>query len=93
MATEEEVTKAIALGRACEALQKNEALQYVLDDVVTRLFAEWCNCDGENAVQMENIHATMKAVRSIKDSIEGFISNGKIESAQRDFDNGLNNNN
>lgn len=93
MPTIDDRNKVIALGQACEALKRNEALERVFSETISRLFAEWCNCDGENQKQMEAVHSTMKAVRELKDTIDGFVNNGAVEAKQRDFENGYNNNN
>ena len=83
MTTEAEQQQIIAQGRDAQALKSNPALNACLDYTLENLFVQWMTTGPDDFAERDQLYATAQALRAFKDSVDSFISTGKLEESIR----------
>lgn len=84
--TFEEQQAIIEMGRNAEALRNNPALEACFSTTLEDLFTRWCGTAASDGEERMAIWSTAQALRELKTNIDAFVSTGKLEENNREFD-------
>lgn len=84
--TYEEQQRIIDAGRNAEALRNNPTLEACFSTTLEDLFTRWCGTTAADGDERMAIWSTAQAMRELKNTIDSFVSTGKLEEKNREFD-------
>lgn len=84
--TSEQQHRIIEAGRNAEALRNNPTLEACFSTTLEDLFTRWCSTTAQDGEERMAIWSTAQALRELKTTMDTFVSTGKLEEKNREFD-------
>lgn len=84
--TDEQQHRIIEMGRQAAQLRDNPTLEACFSTTLEDLFTRWCGTTAADGDERMAIWSTAQALRELKTTIDTFVSTGKLEEKNREYD-------